>query len=114
MTKRRHQYQKIRRVSEASLAFDPVWIAKLCEEQDGDIEPTPEMKRLKNAIGYAWNNELSACQRKYFLLYYRDGLNMREVGTRCNVSESTVSRTLTRARRTLRHYLMYYYRMPSC
>lgn len=113
MTKRRHQYQKIRRVSEASLAFDPVWIAKLCEAQSDAAEQTPEMKRLQNAISYAWKNELSPTQRRYFLLYYRDGLNMREVGARCRVAESTVSRTLTRARRTLRHYLMYYYKMPS-
>lgn len=113
MSQRRHQYGKQRRVSEASLAFDPRWIAKLCEEFRPEPEDTPETVRLRRAIGFAWKNELSARQREYFLLYYRDELTMREVGERCGVTESTVSRTLTRARRTLRHYLLYYYRVPS-
>lgn len=100
----RHQYVKYRRVSESALEFDPVWIAKLQEEPCEGID-----RRLKNAVHYAWVHELTDVQRRYFQLYYGEKRTLREVGGLCGVSESTVCRTLNRARRNLRHYLRFYY-----
>lgn len=115
MSKRRHQYAKSRRVSDIALAFDPTWIVRLSEESERMYfgETSSEATPLAKAIRYAWRTELSEVQRRYFLLYYGDHLTQREVAERYGVTESTVCRTLARARRTLRHYLQFYYRVPK-
>ena len=45
---------------------------------------------------------LTAAQREYILLYYREGLKMSEIARRCGVAPSTVSRTIARAAKRLR------------
>ena len=45
---------------------------------------------------------LTAAQREYLLLYYREGLKMSEIACRCGVVPSTVSRTIARAEKRLR------------
>ena len=41
------------------------------------------------------------------MLYYAEGLNMREIGERLGVDKSTVSRTIKRGERRLRRCLRY-------
>ena len=46
-------------------------------------------------------------QRQALLLYYGEGLNMREIGERLGVDKSTVSRNIKRGERRLRRCLRY-------
>ncbi len=41
--------------------------------------------------------ELTDTQKCYIIMYYRDGITMREIARRCGVQPSTVSRTIKRA-----------------
>ena len=46
-------------------------------------------------------------QRETMLLYYGQGLNMREIGLKLGVDKSTVSRTIKRGERRLQRCLRY-------
>ena len=47
-------------------------------------------------------DSLTATQKRYIILYYKDGLKTAEIAELCEVNKSTVSRTLKRARERLR------------
>ncbi|MBR4554757.1 MAG: sigma-70 family RNA polymerase sigma factor [Ruminococcus sp.] len=44
---------------------------------------------------------LTATQRHYLLMYYRDGKTVAEIANVCGVNKSTVSRTVNRAKQKL-------------
>ncbi|MBR6045052.1 MAG: hypothetical protein IKP47_05405 [Ruminococcus sp.] len=52
-------------------------------------------------IGSLLCERLTKKQKCYIILYYRDCLTMEQIASRCGVNRSTVSRTITRARRRL-------------
>ena len=56
---------------------------------------------LKNELLRLMLEGLSRKQKLYLVLYYRQGLTMTEIASKMGVSVSTVSRTITRARRNL-------------
>ena len=56
-----------------------------------------EISRLKRNLIRALQEDVTPRQRQTLLLYYSDGLNMREIGERLGVDKSTVSRTINRA-----------------
>lgn len=60
-----------------------------------------DMRLIKKALAYVINHELSPKQRQYVVMYYSKNLNMEEIAKRCNVSKSTVSRTVSRARKNI-------------
>ncbi len=60
-----------------------------------------DRKLIKKALMYVINEELSPKQRQYVVMYYIENLNMEEIAKRCNVSKSTVSRTVMRARKNI-------------
>ena len=66
-----------------------------------------EISRLKRNLIRALQEDVTPRQRQTLLLYYSDGLNMREIGEKLGVDKSTVSRTIKRARRNLRDRLKY-------
>ena len=66
-----------------------------------------EISRLKRNLIRALQEDVSPRQRQTLLLYYSDGLNMREIGERLGVDKSTVSRTIKRGERRLRRCLRY-------
>ena len=66
-----------------------------------------EVSRLKRNLIRALREDVTQHQRDILLLYYGDGLNMREIGERLGVDKSTVSRTLKRGERRLRRCLRY-------
>ena len=51
--------------------------------------------------------EAALQQRQVLLLYYAEGLNMREIGERLGVDKSTISRTIKRGERRLQRCLRY-------
>lgn len=63
--------------------------------------------RLKRNLVRALREDVTDKQRQALLLYYAEGLNMREIGQKLGVDKSTVSRTLTRGENRLRRCLRY-------
>ena len=66
-----------------------------------------EHTRLKQNLVRALQEDVTGKQRQYLLLYYAEGLNMREIGERLGVDKSTVSRTIKRGEARLRRCLRY-------
>ena len=65
------------------------------------VENGIDRKLIKKALLYVINQELSPKQRQYVVMYYSENLNMEEIAKRCGVSKSTVSRTVSRARKNI-------------
>ena len=66
-----------------------------------------QMGRLRRNLIRALQEDVTEKQRQALLLYYADGLNMRESGERLGVDKSTVSRTIKRGEARLRRCLRY-------
>ena len=66
-----------------------------------------QLSRLRRNLHRARERELTARQREMVALYYDRGLKMSQIARRLGVTQSTVSRTLKRARDRLRRYLRY-------
>lgn len=66
-----------------------------------------EISRLKRNLIRALREDVTAKQRQMLLLYYGEGLNMREIGEKLGVDKSTVSRTIKRGERRLQRCLRY-------
>lgn len=63
--------------------------------------------RLKQNLLRALREEVTPRQRELLLLYYSQGLNMREIGERLDLDKSSVSRTIKRGEARLRRCLRY-------
>ena len=66
-----------------------------------------EVSRLKRNLIRALREDVTPRQRQTLLLYYAEGLNMREIGERLGVDKSTISRTIKRGERRLQRCLRY-------
>ena len=66
-----------------------------------------EVSRLKRNLIRALKEHVTAKQRQVLLLYYAEGLNMREIGEQLGVDKSTISRTIKRGERRLQRCLRY-------
>ena len=66
-----------------------------------------EVSRLKRNLIRALREDVTPKQRQVLLLYYAEGLNMREIGEQLGVDKSTVSRTIKRGERRLQRCLRY-------
>lgn len=62
---------------------------------------------LKRNLVAALREDVTERQRQALLLYYAEGLNMKEIGERMGVDKSTVSRTIKRGEYRLRLCLRY-------
>ena len=66
-----------------------------------------ELSLLKRNLIRALKEDITPRQRETMLLYYGQGLNMREIGERLGVDKSTVSRNIKRGERRLQRCLRY-------
>ena len=66
-----------------------------------------QLDRVKRNLVRALREDVTARQREFLLLYYGQGLNMREIGEKLGVDKSTVSRTIKRGEARLRRCLRY-------
>ena len=66
-----------------------------------------ELSLLKRNLIRALKEDITPRQRETMLLYYGQGLNMREIGERLGVDKSTVARTIKRGEARLRRCLRY-------
>ena len=62
---------------------------------------------LKRNLRRAINEELTERQREMMVLYYIDRIKMTDIAEMLGVAPSTVSRTITRGRKSLRRCLRY-------
>lgn len=83
-------------------AADMAVYARTMAEDNSD-----QHQRLKRNLVAALREDVTDKQRQALLLYYGEGLNMREIGERLGVDKSTVSRNLKRGERRLRRCLRY-------
>ena len=66
-----------------------------------------EISRLKRNLIRALHEDITPKQRQVLLMYYSDGLNMREIGEVLGVDKSTISRTIKRGEYRLQRCLRY-------
>ena len=66
-----------------------------------------ELSLLKRNLIRALKEDITPRQRETMLLYYGQGLNMREIGLKLGVDKSTVARTIKRGEARLRRCLRY-------
>ena len=68
---------------------------------------TQQCRQLRRNLSSALREDITERQRLALMLYYGEGLCMREVGERMGVDKSTVSRTIRRGEQRLRRCLRY-------
>lgn len=61
----------------------------------------------KKAVIIAFNEELTEKQKLYYTMYHLQGISIPKIASMLGVNRSTVSRTITRARRKLARVLRY-------
>ena len=88
----------------AAYAADMVVYARQISEENTN---TNTLDRVKRNLVVALREDITARQREVLLLYYGQGLNMRQIGERLGVDKSTVSRTIKRGEERLRRCLRY-------
>ena len=66
-----------------------------------------ELSLLKRNLIRALKEDITPRQRETMLMYYGQGLNMREIAEILGVDRSTVSRTILRGERRLQRCLRY-------
>lgn len=95
---------KRKRFNEKVLDFDPAYI-------QSQLNPGTTNRRILTAFHHILNTvieqELTPRQREIVLLYYFDGMTMREISVKLGVSLPSVSRTLHRGKNKIRSSLKY-------
>ena len=66
-----------------------------------------QISRLKRNLIRCIQEDVTERQRTVLLMYYSQGMNMREIGGALGVDKSTVSRTIKRGENRLRRCLRY-------
>lgn len=66
-----------------------------------------QMSQLKRNLTRALKQDVTPKQREYMMLYYGQGLNLRQISEKLGVNKSTVSRTMKRGRQRLYRCLRY-------
>lgn len=66
-----------------------------------------DRKRMKNFLSIALGADLTGRQRQCIMMYYVDGLKMREIAGKLCIHPSTVTRHLRAAQRKLRNLSKY-------
>lgn len=76
---------------------------------DNEEEETNEvfLQKLLRAVRYAVQSELTQCQQSCFLLYFEEGLTVRQIARRLGVGDSTASRHLAAARKKVQRCARY-------
>ena len=66
-----------------------------------------QLSRLKRNLIRCIKEDVTERQRTVLLMYYSQGMNMREIGEALGIDKSTVSRTIKRGENRLRRCLRY-------
>lgn len=88
--------------------FDPIDIASLYawrRDQSGDN--SQRLARLSHNLPLAVRQELTPCQRKIVEMHYYQGMRVTDIAAELEITKSSVSRTLRRAKDRLYRSLRY-------
>lgn len=98
-------------MSRQRLSLDTLDVEKelLRLDNDKEIEDDKLHKIAKRALREVVAEELSQRQKQFIVLYYYEKNTMAQVAELCGVNVSTVSRTLSRARRNIYSRIKYYF-----
>ena len=66
-----------------------------------------QLSRVKKNLAVALREDVTPRQQEILLLYYVQGLNMRQIGEQLGITCATVSRTIKRGEARLRRCLRY-------
>lgn len=66
-----------------------------------------QLRQVRQNLVRALREDVTPRQRELLLLYYDEGLNMREIGERLGLDRSSISRTIKRGEARLRRCLRY-------
>ncbi len=66
-----------------------------------------QLRQVRQNLVRALREDVTPRQRELLLLYYEEGLNMREIGERLGLDRSSISRTIKRGEARLRRCLRY-------
>ena len=92
-----------------NMSFDCLFdsdLAKIVQKKGSSNKP--KIDTLKKMVALIVKQELSKKQQKILKLYFVDGLKYNEIAKMLNVNKSTISRTKTRAFKTIEKILKYY------
>ena len=92
-----------------NVSFDCLFdsdLAKIVQKKGSSNKP--KIDTLKKMVALIVKQELSKKQQKILKLYFVDGLKYNEIAKMLNVNKSTISRTKTRAFKTIEKILKYY------
>ncbi|MEG0321590.1 MAG: sigma-70 family RNA polymerase sigma factor [Oscillospiraceae bacterium] len=68
---------------------------------------TGELRKVKRNLVRALKEDVTDRQRELLMMYYSEGVTMKEIGDRLGIDKSTVSRTIKRGERRLHRCLRY-------
>ncbi len=77
------------------------WLRESAQDNEVDLQ------RLKRNLRIARRDELTARQRQILHMNFEQNMTVTEIAGALGVNKSTVSRTLTRAKRRLYRFLRY-------
>lgn len=86
----------------AAYAADMAVYARLMAEDNSG-----QLRQLRRNLASALREDVTERQRQVLLLYYDQGMTMKEIARELGVDRSTVSRTMKRGEQRLRRCLRY-------
>lgn len=94
------------RVTERALEFNRSFVLELM----GDIQTNGQHLMIAtHALHDSLEQDVTERQREMLQMYYFDRLSTEEIAQRLGVNKSTVSRTMTRAKRRIRKNMRFYF-----
>ncbi len=93
-------------LGDAEICADRKLLSIMGDNED-DYTNRSQLAKMKKALADVVQNEISARQREIIVLYYYKQMNIPQIADMLGVNKSTVSRTLSRARRTILSRLKY-------
>jgi len=93
-------------LGDAEICADRKLLSIMGDNED-DYTNRSQLAKMKKALADVVQNEISARHREIIVLYYYKQMNIPQIADMLGVNKSTVSRALSRARRTILSRLKY-------
>ena len=93
-------------LGDAEICADKKLMSAMGDNYD-DHTNKVQLAKIKKALADVVQNEISARQKELIVLYYYKRMNIPEIADLLGLNKSTVSRTLSRARRKILSRLKY-------
>lgn len=84
------------------------WISDKSDYFVNEENNSEKMEKIKTILYKVINQKLTAKQKQIIILYYFENINTIEIAKMLGVNKSTISRTLNRAKNTIKDYMEFY------